>query len=402
MADTISSPDARAAAQAQDSLTPWQVMAAGMSALILTVGLARFAYTPLLPVMLAETGLDAAGGGWLATLNYAGYMLGTAAAVALHDPVWRYRSYRLCLVLALVGTGGMGLAENFTLWAVLRFFAGIGSVGGLLLGSGLVLGWLLARGRRPELGVHFVGMGMGITVSGLAAVLMAGRLDWAMQWWVFGLVGALLLLPSWFWMPRPVAAAQAAHAAKAGGPRGRSWLLPAAYFCASVGYVIGATFLVAIVAAQPGLSGGGNLAWLLVGVASTPAVVLWDRLARRVGDVGALQLAYAIQIVSFLLLFGGGLGSALAAALLYGFTSIGIVGLTLAYAGRQAPDNPGRAMARLTLSYGVGQTVAPAIAGYIAQSTGGYAGALWLAAAAMLVGMVFLGMMQLEARRLRG
>jgi hypothetical protein len=168
-----------------------------------------------------------------------------------------------------------------------------------------------------------------------------------------------------------------------------------------VGYVISATFLVAIVVRQPGMAGGGNLTWVVVGLAAAPAVIWWDRLARRAGDVRALLAAYAVQIVSFLLpLFFEGLAAALLGAVLYGATFIGIVGLTLAYVGRHEPANPARAMARLTLSYGAGQILAPAVAGQIAQHTGSYQGALWMAAGLMALGMVLLVLLDRQQRRL--
>ena len=58
----------------------WRVLAAGVCALILTVGLARFAYTPMLPIMRAQAGLSDLAGGWLATFNYVGYISGALLA----------------------------------------------------------------------------------------------------------------------------------------------------------------------------------------------------------------------------------------------------------------------------------------------------------------------------------
>ncbi|MCO5979167.1 YbfB/YjiJ family MFS transporter [Ideonella oryzae] len=389
-------------------LQPWQVLAAGVCALLLTVGLARFAYTPLLPVMQDQAGLSAAAGGWLASWNYAGYMAGCWVATWLHQPRLRFAAYRLCLVTGVIGTAGMGLTQTLWVWGLLRFIAGVAAVGGMLLGSGMVLAWLVTHGRRPELGIHFIGLGLGLAVSGVAAMLMAHHLDWAAQWQALGLLTVLLAVPAWHWMPAPAPKPATAAPAAAGGPAATApprlgLLLPAAYFCAGVGYVISATFLVAIVVRQPGMAGGGNLTWVVVGLAAAPAVIWWDRLARCAGDVRALLAAYAVQIVSFLLpLFFEGLAAALLGAVLYGATFIGIVGLTLAYVGRHEPANPARAMARLTLSYGAGQILAPAVAGQIAQRTGSYQGALWMAAAMMALGMVLLGLLDRQQRRLAG
>jgi MFS family permease len=109
------------------------------------------------------------------------------------------------------------------------------------------------------------------------------------------------------------------------------------------------------------------------------------------GDIPALLLAFGLQTVSIVLpALSGSLTAALIGALGYGATFIGIVSLTLALVGRRAPQNPGKAMARLTLSYGAAQMIAPVVAGAMAQATGSFKGALWLTAAVMLVGMALL------------
>jgi MFS family permease len=133
------------------------------------------------------------------------------------------------------------------------------------------------------------------------------------------------------------------------------------------------------------------LAWALVGLAAIPAVFLWDRVARKLGDIRALLLAFGLQTVSIVLpALSGSLAAALVGAVGYGATFIGIVSLTLALVGRRAPQNPGKAMARLTLSYGAAQMIAPVVAGAMAQATGSFKGALWLTAAVMVLGMALL------------
>jgi MFS family permease len=163
------------------------------------------------------------------------------------------------------------------------------------------------------------------------------------------------------------------------------------YFAAGWGFVISATFTVAIVEREPALAGQGALAWALVGLAAMPAVFVWDHVARRWGDTRALLLAFGLQTAAIVLpALSGSLTAALLGAMGYGATFIGIVSLTLALVGRRAPQNPGKAMARLTLSYGAAQMVAPVVAGAMAQATGTFKGALWLTAAVMAAGMALL------------
>jgi len=382
----------------------WQVITAGICALVLTVGLARFAYTPLLPVMRLDAGLTAAGGGWLATFNYLGYLAGTVLVARVGDMQLKFRFYRIGLVLAVVSTGLMGTTTDMATWGVLRFVAGLSSTAGLLLASGLVLNWLLAHQRRPQLGLHFAGLGVGIAVSGLAAAAMADQLASSRQWIALGTLAVVFLIPAWAWMPPP-AAISSATGANAPPPPGRRWrwLLIASYFCAGAGFVVSATFIVAILVQTPAFAGHGSWVWVLVGLTAIPSTFAWDRLSNRLGLIRALMLAYALQATSFVLpLLDGGLWAGAASAVLFGLTFAGIVSLTLTVVGRHYPHNPAKAMATLTLSYGVAQIIAPAIAGTLARDSGSYQGALVLAAIMMVIGIVLLWCMPDDARSTMG
>ena len=382
--------------RAARSVDRTRVILAGICALILTVGLARFAYTPLLPIMRDGAGLTDLAGGWLATFNYMGYMAGALLAATTNDLQRKFLFYRAGLLIAVVSTAAMGFTDNLYMWAALRFIAGVSSAGGLLIASGLVLNWLINHGHKPELGLHFAGLGAGIMVSGLAVSAMVGTLAWDSQWLGLGLLGIFFFLPAWFWLPAPVTVP--AHPAEVKTPQPPSapsaqwmWLFIAAYFCAGVGFVISATFIVTIVERLPVFQGNGPWVWVVVGLAAAPASFLWDRIAGIVKSIPALLLAYGLQIVSILLpaLSAGAFANLLSAAL-FGITFVGIVSLTLSIIGRHFPANPSKAMARLTLSYGVAQIAAPAMAGYIAMLSGSYRGALFIAACIMAIGMLLL------------
>ena len=107
-----------------------RVIFAGISALILTVGLARFAYTPMLPVMREQAGLSYLAGGWLAAFNYAGYIAGALVAATTADLGRKFHYYRIGLVAAVLTTAAMGLTQDAALWALLRFVSGMSSTAG--------------------------------------------------------------------------------------------------------------------------------------------------------------------------------------------------------------------------------------------------------------------------------
>jgi len=375
-------------------LQPWQVITGGICGLVLTLGLARFVFTPLLPVMQLQTGLTDAAAGGLAAINYAGYISGALAVAWIDDSRWRHLLYGLGLWLALLTTAAMALTTWMPAWALSRYLGGLSGAAGMLLGSGLVLGWLMRQGRRPELGLYFIGIGLGVVVSAAGAwALSFYWTRWSDQWLAFAAIGLVFFVPAWLWRP-PVPPAPAPAVSGAAVPLiSRRWMLTMAgsYFAAGWGFVISATFTVAIVEREPALAGQGALAWALVGLAAMPAVFLWDKAARRWGDTRALLLAFGLQTLSVVLpAVSGSLAAALMGAIGYGATFIGIVSMTLSLVGRRAPQNPGKAMARLTLSYGAAQMLAPVVAGAMAQATGTFKGALWLTAAVMAAGMALL------------
>ncbi len=224
---------------------PLKVMFAGLFSLILAMGIARFSYTPLLPVMINETFLNDATGGWLATINYIGYMLGAIIAASISDLKLKDILYRAGLIIAVVSTVGMGIIDNYLVWSIMRFIAGLSSAACLLVGTGLILNWMIRHGHKPELGVHFAGVGLGISLTAVLSILMLNKFDWAQQWLVFSAIAVLLAIPAWAWLPRPVNH----HLTLTGKtlvdkPPEKSWMLLfyAAYFCAGIGYVISATF----------------------------------------------------------------------------------------------------------------------------------------------------------------
>ncbi len=372
-----------------------KVLFAGVMSLILTLGIARFAYTPLLPIMQSQTGLGDATGGWLATFNYFGYMGGALIAASISNLQIKDTLYRIGLVLALVTTAGMAFSESMWLWGIMRFLAGLSSAAGLLIGSGLILNWLIRHNHRMELGIHFSGIGLGIVLSAVAVDLMASHLSWDQQWLALTVIGLVLFIPAWGWLPRPDSSPFTASGVKMEDrPPPRSWtiLLFSSYFCAGFGYVISATFLVVIVEAEPALQGNGELAWLAVGLAAAPACFIWDRIARKTGELKALALAFALQIIGIILptLFDTNLFLVLFSAALYGGTFIGIVSLMLTMMGKFYPTKPAKPMGKLTLSYGVAQIAAPALAGTLAETSGTYNGSLYLAAIIMGVGLLLI------------
>lgn len=380
-----------------------KVLSAGILSLILMLGIARFAYTPLLPLMQQQAGLGVSEGGWLAAFNYLGYLCGALIASLVSNLIIKDRLYRIGLIVAVITTAGMGLTDNLWLWSALRFFAGLSSAAGMLLGSGLILNWLIRHNHHSELGIHFSGAGLGIALCAIAVELMSQHFDWSQQWLLLTLLGTLILIPAWAWLPPPNSTSQTnSGGSMVDNPPSQAFmrLFMAAYFCAGVGYVISATFIVAIVEQLPGLEGKGAWTFMVMGLAAAPAAIIWDLIARRIGNLNALIWACILQIVGILLpVIDPSLTFSMLGAVLFGGTFVGIVSLVLTMAGRYYPTRPAKMMGKMTLSYGVAQILAPAITGLLAERSGNYNDGLYLAAAIMALGTLLLLMLKALERR---
>ncbi|WP_417516773.1 YbfB/YjiJ family MFS transporter [Marinobacter sp.] len=372
-----------------------KVLAASVIAVVVMVGIARFSYTPMIPEMMDALGLSQSVVGLLATVNYAGYLTGALLITRISDLGLKVRFYQLGLVVAVVSTILMGYTTDIWLWYLLRFVSGLSTSAGMLLGAGLLMSWLIKNNEKSELGVFFSGIGLGIVLTAVLAELIKDSFTWDQQWVIYGLVGLALMLPVWRWMPdyRACALPRTGGTSGNGGRSRFIMILQLAYFCAGVGYVVTATFLVAIAESMPELSGRGWLIWLIAGLAATPACWLWDVFSRRWGQWTALYLAYALNSVSILMLIvNTSMFSVTLSAIIYGASFIGIVSMMLAMVGRVFPENPSRPMSRLTFSYGIAQMLAPAVVGYLADVEGNYTNGLWLTLLVMALGVGVLHM----------
>jgi predicted MFS family arabinose efflux permease len=255
----------------------------------------------------------------------------------------------------------------------------------LVLASGMVLDRLAAARREGMIALSFGGVGLGIAVSGLVAAAPDG--GWRLPWIALGLGSGLLAVPVWMLVTDPAARTDAAAAAPERALPRPLWLLAAAYFAEGAGYIVSATFLVAILARLPETAEVARAAWILVGVAGVAASPLWGWLATRTGPRAALALAHMVQAAAIVLPAALPSGwAALLGAVGFGGTFMAITALTFALARRVAPAHAGRSIGMLTVAFAVGQMVAPWPAGLILERTGSAALPLALAAATVALG----------------
>ncbi|MBL6078257.1 YbfB/YjiJ family MFS transporter [Belnapia sp. T18] len=353
----------------------------GMLALASAIGIGRFVYTPLLPAMAEGLGLTGGQAGLIASANFCGYLAGALLAAA-RLPGSRRAWLLGALALGAATTGAMGVASDLPAFLLLRGIGGAASAFVLVFASALVLDRLAAAGRGGLAALHFAGVGVGIAVS--AGLVALPGLGWREMWGASGL-GSLAAAGVVAWLvPGEEGAARPAAVRRVGDGGWLAWWA-VAYGLFGFGYVVTATFLVAIVRAEAALRAVEPFVWLVVGLAAVPSVALWGWSGRRFGLARSFAAACLVEAagVAASVLWPGTAGALVAAALLGG-TFMGLTALGLAGGRALSADDPRRTFAVLTAAFGIGQIVGPVLAGLLHDRTGSFSLPSLLAAAALL------------------
>jgi predicted MFS family arabinose efflux permease len=384
----------------------WRAALACMVTLAVAMGLGRFAFTPMLPIMLHEGKLQLEAGGVLASLNYLGYFLGAVSCAAIGFKA--KTMVRGGLAATAVLLIGMGVLHSFTSWGILRTAAGVMSAWVFVFASGWGLRRLAETNSPALAGVIYTGPGIGIAMTGLLGGAL-GRWGSEAGWIGLGVLAVVLVALIWRVFDDgdlPAASGSTAAPAAAAGPvtsasaRSDAIWLVALYGLAGFGYIITATFLPVIARqALPG-SSWPDFFWPLFGLAIIPGALIGARAPVHWDNRLLLAVAYALQALGVVLsvawptITGFALGS-----LLLGmpFTAITL------FAMRDARRLRGNAAAGLigyaTASYGVGQIIGPLFAAPLAQRTGSFQLPLLVAAAALALGSVLFALVWSKSRR---
>lgn len=367
--------------------SPVPLTFAGMAVLALALGIGRFLLTPLLPLMQADAGLSLVDGGWLASVNNIGYLLGALLCTAAALP--QRASLRAGLAGVAVGTLGMGLAPSLPLWLLCRFAAGVGAAVLMVHGIAWCTAHLRAHGRVGLEAVLYSGPGVGIIASGvLVAALRGAGLDSARWWLAFGVLGIVLTALVWRTLDAPAAPAGAAAAPASARDAGPAWPLVAIYGLFGFAYVIPATFLPLIADAQLHLPALREWFWPLYGAATVLATLLLGALpAPRNNYAGLAGCCLSMLLGAALCLYWPSRAGLALGTVLEGAALTPVVMFTMREAARLAPHDPTRLIGALTVAFGIGQIVGPPVAAVLAQRLHGFAAPLGLAALATLLAL---------------
>lgn len=375
------------------TFSPLQLAIAGMLTLAAAIGIGRFAFTPVLPMMQKDLGLSLQVAGWLASANYAGYFVGALSAVWLRAPPRMI--VRGALVATAVFTAGMGLTSNIHAWLCLRALAGVVSAWGLVFSSAWVLRVLAASGNSRLGGVVFGGVGLGAALAGMLCLMFLGWGRSADQAWMalslLALMAAVLVWPVYAGATEAPAAPQARSGSGPSALRSReSVRLIACYGCSGFGYIIPATFIPALARAAVPDPYVFGWAWPVFGSVALISTLASSALSARVGYrplwAGA-QLTMAVGVA--LPALSPGMIAIFACAVCVGGTFVVITMAGLQEARRVAPDQASSLIAAMTAAFAGGQVLGPMLVSLAAGHPHGMQLSL-LATAAVLAASALL------------
>ncbi len=364
----------------------------GLAALAVAMGVGRFAFTPILPMMQDDSGVSVSEGGWLASANYAGYLAGALSAI-----VMRIRpavAIRLALLLIGISTLAMGMEHRSAVWIALRAAAGIASAWVLVFVSTWALEQLAMLGRSDMGGTVYAGVGAGIVAAGGACLLLMSMGGSSAQAWVvLGIASLAVTAAVWPFTrasppSRPVETTAGARPAL---PRVEFWRLVLCYGAFGFGYIIPATFLPVMareVVPDPRLFGW---AWPVFGAAAVVSTLLAARMGRFMTHRGiwiAGNLAMALGVM--LPMVVQDLSGIMIAALLVGGTFMVITMAGMQEARRVAGARARALMAAMTSAFAVGQIIGPVSVSYLIGATSGFAPALFVAATLLVLSACLL------------
>lgn len=376
------------------SRNPYSLVIGGVFALFIAMSIGRFAYTPILPFMQQEAGFSTRFAGFLASSNYAGYLVG--AIIASLVPLKRNRAIflQVSIVISILLTLLMGLTYSHTSWMIWRFLSGITSAFVFVLASSLILDQLAKQRKLGWVGVMYGGVGFGIFISGLLVPLLIENFHYEGAWVGLACLAGLLSIIVFLTVKEddngPVLKSTAQPVKPAKNPKWLPWLL-VAYGLEGLGYIVTGTFIVAIAEQTPAFSGNATSVWVLVGLTAIPSCVIWAYFGNKYGFMLSLMILLIIQAVGIALpAISDSSTSFYLSAILFGATFMGVTTLATAFARNKNPLDSARVIAIMTTIYALGQMIGPSIAGVLSAETESYSWALLGAAVLVFGGALFL------------
>ena len=368
----------------------WLPIFAGLSASLVSIGLARFAYTPLIPSLIQAHWFSTRDVVYLGAANLVGYLIGALIGRPVAQRTSNKTALRLMMVAVTLSFFACGFPLSVSWFFGWRLLSGIAGGAIMVLAAATVLPHVPASRRGLASGAIFLGIGLGIAGSG---TIVPPLLSLGLQqtWFGLGLLSLLLTAASWFGWPSDThhtAVTPSVEEPKTATDR-NVYLLFAQYALMAAGLVPAMVFLVDYVAR--GLGAGphvGALIWVMYGLGAIIGPVSYGFLADQLGAKMSIRLVLVVQAIAVGLLSISSSFTALALlAVIIGSFPPGIVPLALARVHELIPQHHQQQMAwsRATVSFATFQAIAGFAYSALFNASGGHHAMLFVIAAGAIV-----------------
>jgi predicted MFS family arabinose efflux permease len=355
------------------------------------LGIGRFAYALVLPDMRDTLHWSYSAAGFMNTINAAGYLTGALMASRLIRRFGWSVAVRGGTLACLVSLAICAMSGNFVVLSLARLVAGFGAAAGFVGGGALAATIAHSRPERANflLSLYYAGPGLGIVASGLVApftLQVFGPGSWWIVWWAMTLLGAAMTIP--LLLTRFDVHAGITQAGTSGFAVGPVLIYLAGYFLFGAGYIAYMTFMIAYVRD----AGGGPAAqagfWSLIGLSAFATPWVWRRvLALDRGGLATTIILGVNATGASLPIFGHSAALLAISALVFGVAFFAVVGSTTAFVRFNYPPQAWpTAIAAMTISFGIGQTLGPIAVGAITDALGSLSYALNVSAAMLAAG----------------
>ncbi|MCD4722612.1 MAG: MFS transporter [Desulfobacula sp.] len=394
----------------------WIVIFMGLFTTVAAHGFGRMAYTILLPAMKDGLSFDYTQLGLLGTGNFIGYLTMAIIGGFLAAKFGTRAVITFALILMGVTMILTGLAKSFGFAFAMRLLTGLGNGAAYVPAMALGSAWFAVNRRGFATGIVSGGIGLGIFISGIIVpfILSAFETDgWRYSWYILGTIVLLVAVIVFIFLrnqPADKGLLPLGQKVKEESKEPSSeskvssldwgkvykmkalWYLGVVYFFYGLSYIIYIVFFAAYLVKEMGYSEAyaGGL-WATVGGLSIFCGVLWGSISDRIGRGKGAALAYFVLGLSYIVyaLFKFEAGFYLS-AILFGMTAWSIPTIMAAAAGdfvgpRLAPAGLGF----ITLFFGIGQSIGPALGGYLADVSNSFMLPFLVAGGISLMGMIF-------------
>jgi predicted MFS family arabinose efflux permease len=368
------------------------------------LGIGRFAYALVLPDMRDTLGWSYSAAGFMNTINAAGYLAGALLASHLIKRFGLAASVRWGTLACVLSLALCAVTGDFLVLSFARLLAGFGAAAGFVGGGALAATIAQSRPERANflLSLFYAGPGVGILSSGLAApfVLQAfGPGSWWIVWWVMTLLSVAMTLPL---LLAPLDTSASIGDAAATKFEIRPVLIYLiGYFMFGAGYIAYMTFMIAYVRDAGGGAAAQSAFWSLIGLSAFVTPWVWRRvLALDRGGLSTTIILGVNAIGAALPIFGHSTVLLAISALVFGVAFFAVVGSTTAFVRFNYPPAAWpTAIAAMTISFGIGQTLGPIAVGAITDAMGSLSYALNVSAAMLALGAVLAAFQGKVARK---